>query len=122
MAFLFGLTLDFFTKTPGLHAAVCTMIAFLRPTVISILMPKETSEVTYQEPSISSMGFMPYAVYVLVLTFIHHSYLVLLEWIQFGSFIYFLGKVIGTTGISVLLILITEMLFVRKSRVRSFLA
>lgn len=122
VAFVFGLCLDFFTKTPGLHAAVCTLIAFVRPTVISILMPKETSEVTYIEPSISSMGFMPYAVYVLILTLLHHSYLVLLEWIQFGSFMYFIGKVIGTTGISILLILITEMLFVRKSRVRSFLA
>ena len=34
LGFLFGLTLDFFTKTPGLHAAACTLVAYLRPFLI----------------------------------------------------------------------------------------
>jgi hypothetical protein len=64
------------------------------------------------------MGWAPYAVYVSILTFIHHFYLVLLEWLQFGSFGYFLGKVISTTGISILLIFVAEMLVSRKGRYR----
>ncbi len=98
LGFLFGLTLDFFTKTPGLHAAACTLIAYVRPFLISLLMPKEATEISYAEPSMTSMGLMPYAVYVLILTFLHHSYLVFLEWLQFGNFLYFLGKVFATTG------------------------
>lgn len=122
IAFLFGLTLDFFTKTPGLHAAACVLIAYIRPFVIGILMPKEATEISYSEPSITSMGFMPYAVFVLTLTFFHHLYMVFLEWLQFGNVWFFLGKVFATTAISFLLILITEMLFVRKGRYRTNVA
>lgn len=122
LAFLFGLGFDMFTKTPGLHAAACTLIAYIRPFIIGILMPKEATEISYSEPSITSMGFMPYVVYVLVLTLVHHAYLVFLEWLQFGSFWYFAGKVLATTAISFLLILITEMLFQRKGRYRTNVA
>jgi hypothetical protein len=85
-------------------------------------MPKEATEIGYSEPSITSMGLMPYAVYVLVLTFLHHSYLVFLEWLHFGNFFYFLGKVFATTAISLLLILITETLFARKAKYRTNVA
>ena len=122
IGFLFGLTLDFFEQTPGLHAAACSMIAYLRGLLISLLMPKEAVEISYAEPSVTSMGLMPYATYILLLTFIHHAYLVLLEWMQLGNILYFLGKVLATTGISLLLIAITEMLFNRKSRYRTNVA
>jgi hypothetical protein len=122
LGFIFGLGLDLFTKTPGLHAAACTLIAYVRPFLISLLMPKEATEIGYSEPSITSMSFVPYAVYVLVLTFLHHSYLVFMEWLHFGNFFYFLGKVFATTAISLLLILITETLFVRKAKYRTNVA
>ncbi|MDX2047997.1 MAG: rod shape-determining protein MreD [Chitinophagaceae bacterium] len=122
IGFLFGLSLDYFTKTPGLHAAACTLIAYLRSFLIHLLMPKETMEFSYAEPSMTSMGWMPYAVYVLILTLVHHIYLVLLEWLQFGNFWYFLGKVFATTAVSLLLALITELLFYRKSKYRTNVA
>jgi hypothetical protein len=65
------------------------------------------------------MGWAPYSLYISLLTFLHHFYLVLLEWLQFGDFVYFLGKITATTGISLLLIFITEMLFSRKARFRT---
>lgn len=119
LSFLFGLTLDYFTHTPGLHAAACTLIAYLRPFVVNILIPQEGAEQNYKSPSPVSMGWAPYAIYVLVLTLVHNSYLVLLEWLQFGSFLFFLGKVLATSGISLMLILITELLFFRKEKFRT---
>jgi hypothetical protein len=119
VSFLFGLTLDYFTQTPGLHAAACVMIAYLRSFVVNILIPQEGAEQNYKSPSPVSMGWAPYAVYVLVLTIVHHIYLVLLEWLQFGSFLFFLGKVLATTGISLMLVLITELLFFRKEKFRT---
>jgi hypothetical protein len=86
------------------------------------MLPKEKFEMSYAEPSVTSMGWLPYAIYVLVFTFLHHSFLVLLEWMQFGNIWYFLGKVFSTTGISLLLITITELLFIRKSRYRTNVA
>lgn len=119
VAFLFGLSLDYFMSTPGLHAAPCVLIAYLRPFLINILIVQEGTEQNYTEPSIKSMGFAPYSLYVFLLTFIHHFYLVLIEWISFGNFLYFLGKVAATTGISLLLIFITEMLFFRKQKFKT---
>lgn len=119
IGFLFGLTLDFFHHSPGLHAAACSLIAYVRPFLISILISQEGADQNYRSPSVTSMGLVPYATYVIILTLLHHTYLVLLEWLHFGSFWYFLGKVLGTTGISLLLILLTELLFYRKQKFRT---
>jgi hypothetical protein len=117
--FLMGLSLDYFMMTPGLHAAACVLIAFLRPYIITILTPKEFSEFTYREPSARAMGWRPYVVYVLILTLFHHGYMVFLEWLSFGSFIDFVIKIIGTTGISMLMIITVELLFPRQLKYRT---
>lgn len=122
VAFLFGLSLDYFTSMPGLHAAPCVLIAYLRPFLINVLIRKEDIETHYSEPSITSMGWTPYFTYTVVLVFLHHVYLVLIEWLQFGNIWYFLGKIIGTTAISMLLILIVELLFYRKKGLRKNMA
>jgi hypothetical protein len=118
VAFLFGLTMDYFTQNFGLNAAPCVLIAFLRPTILNILIAKETTEQNYVEPSIKSMGFGPYSIYVTILVLVHHFYLVLIEWLQFGNFFYFIGKIFASGALSLLLILITEMLFYRNSKLR----
>jgi rod shape-determining protein MreD len=119
IGFFFGLCLDYFTKTPGLHAAACTLIAYVRPFVIGLLISQEGADKNYIAPSFVSMGWAPYATYVIVLTLLHHTYLVLLEWMNFGSFVYFVGKVIASSAVSLLLILLTEMLFFRKQKFRT---
>lgn len=119
VAFAFGMSLDYFAGTAGLHAAPCVLIAYLRPFLLNLLIPQDTTENSYLEPSIKSMGWAPYSLYIGILTFIHHFFLVLLEWLQFGNFVYFLGKVAATTAISLLLIFITEMLFFRKAKFRT---
>jgi rod shape-determining protein MreD len=119
IAFIFGLCMDYFTGTPGLHAIPCVLIAYLRPFLLNILLPRETTEVSYAEPSIKSLGWAPYSVYVLMLTFAHHACLVLIEWLQFGDFVFFIGKVAASTAISLLLIFVTEMLFPRKAKYRT---
>src|ERR1700755_2576252 len=54
VAFLFGLTLDYFLDTPGLHAAACVLIAYVRPFLINLLIRQEGSEMTYASPSPTS--------------------------------------------------------------------
>ena len=86
LGFLTGLTLDYFSGTYGLHAAPCVLIAYLRPFLLNLLIPQETTEQSYVEPSIKSMSWAPYSLYVVLLTFVHHFYLVFIEWLQFGNF------------------------------------
>ncbi len=117
--FVFGLSLDYFLDTPGLHAAACTLIAYIRPFLVNLLIPQEGAEASYASPSIRSMGWAPYFTLVLILTILHHSYLVFLEWLQVGSLWYFISKVLASTGISLLMVFLVEMLFVRKERYRT---
>jgi len=119
LALATGLSLDYFTKTPGLHAAPCVLIAYLRPFIINILITQEGAEANYEEPSIKSMGFASYFMYVSILTFLHHVFLFLLEALQFAGLWYFTGKTLLSLAISLLLILITELLFVRKQKFRT---
>jgi hypothetical protein len=117
--FITGMTLDYFMLTPGLHAAACVLIAYLRPFIINVLAPKDATGFSYREPSPKAMGWTPYLVYTFVLTVFHHGYMVLLEWLSFGSVMYFIIKVIATTGISMLLIITTELLFPRRLKFRT---
>jgi len=118
-AFAGGLLLDYFTNTPGLHAAACVLVAYARPFIITILIPKDTNEFNYREPSPGALGWAPYSVYVLILTILHNTYLLLLEYLHFGTFLDFLMKVLSTTAISLLLIFTTELLFTRKVKYRT---
>ena len=119
IGFLTGITLDNFKMTPGLHTAACLLVVYIRPFLINVMMPKETTEINYHEPSPRAMGWGPYLIYGFILTLLHHTYLVMLEWLQFGSFLHFLIKVGATTAISMLLIITVELLFPRRQRYRT---
>ena len=118
ISFAAGMVADMFFKTPGLHAAACVLIAYIRPFLINLLLPKEATDWGNEEPTTKTMGPVPYATYLIILTLLHHFYLILLEWMQFGSFLYFIGKLVATTLVSLLLIMITDLFLNRKSKLR----
>jgi hypothetical protein len=122
LGFLCGLLLDYFKMTPGLHTAACVLVAYVRPFIINLLIPKETTELNYQEPSPRGMGWGPYMMYAFILTLLHHSYLTVLEWLQFGTFLQLLVKIAATTAVSMLLIFTVELLFPRQTKYRTNMA
>lgn len=119
LAFFLGLTLDSFTNTYGLHTAPCVLIAYLRPFLINFLISQEGAESNYNEPSIRSMGFTSYLIYIAILTLVHHGFLFFLQALQTGGYFYFILKTFSSTAISLLLIMLVELLFVRKQRFRT---
>jgi hypothetical protein len=122
LGFLCGLLLDYFKMTPGLHTAACVLVAYARPFVVNLLLAKETAELNYNEPSPRGMGWGPYMVYAFILTLLHHTYLIVLEWLQFGTFVHLLIKIGATTAISMLLIFTVELLFPRRTKYRTNVA
>lgn len=119
LAFCLGFALDSFMHTYGLHAAACVLIAYVRPFLINILISQEGAESNYNEPSIQSMGPAPYFTYAAILTLLHHMFLFFLQALQSGGYFYFMLKTVASTAISLLLILLVELLFVRKQRFRT---
>jgi hypothetical protein len=119
-AFALGFALDSFGHHFGFHSAACVLIAYLRPFLINLLIPQEGADTNYEEPSIKSMGgVLPYLVFTGVLTFVHHGWLFLLEAWQFGNIWYFIAKTLLSTAVSLVLIVITELLFPRKQKFRT---
>lgn len=118
ISFAVGMVADMFFRTPGLHAAACVLIAYARPYLINLLLPKEATDWGNEEPTKKTMGPVPYMTYLIILTILHHFYLILLEWMQFGSFLYFIGKLVATSLVSLLLIMIADLFINRKSKLR----
>lgn len=120
IAFVYGFILDSFQHNPGFHAAACVLIAYIRPFLVNIFIPQEGADSNFEEPSIKSMGgLLPYAIFMGVLSLFHNAWLFLLEAWQFGNFWYFIIKTILSTLISILLIITTELIFVRKQKFRT---
>jgi rod shape-determining protein MreD len=120
IAFLLGFVLDSFRHQPGFHTAACVLIAYLRPFLINLLIPHEGADANYDEPSVKSLGgYLRYFIFIATLTLIHHGWLFLLEAWQFGNIWYFLVKTLLSAVVSLVLIIVTEMLFVRKQQFRT---
>lgn len=119
LAFLFGLCYDYFGGVPGIHSIPCLFIAYLRPFLLNLVLPQEKTEVSYIEPSVKSMSIGPYSIYIIILTLAYHILYTFIEWMQFGSFLFFIGKVIASSLLSLLLIFITELLFFRKANYKT---
>jgi len=115
-----GFSLDSFRHHPGFHAAACVLMAYVRPFMVNLLIPQEGAETNYEEPTFRSLGgLLPYMIYAGSLTLLHHAWLFLLEAWQFADFGYFLVKTLTSTLVSLLLILVTEMVFSRSQRFRT---
>lgn len=112
-AFIIGITIDAFYDTPGLHAAACVVLAFVRVLFISITVQKEGFD-NEPEPTLSIMGFRWFFTYALVLTAVHHFFLFNLEVFSLSGIEFTLSRVVLSTLFTVFLILISGLLFYRR--------
>jgi hypothetical protein len=120
IAFILGFVLDSFRHQPGFHTAACVLVAYIRPFLVTLLIPHEGADANYDEPSAKSLGgYMRYFIFIAILTVIHHGWLFLLEAWQFGNMWYFLIKTVLSTVVSLALIVVAEMLFARKQQFRT---
>jgi hypothetical protein len=113
LAFILGLTVDAFYDTPGLHAASCVLLAFVRILFISITVQKDGFD-NEPEPTLSIMGFRWFLTYALVLTLLHHFFLFNLEVFRFSELEYTLTRLILSSVFTVFLMLVSGLLFFRK--------
>lgn len=115
LSFVLGLTVDMFSNTMGLHTSVSLLVAFVRPFLISIMVPKDDFN-KYPEPSIKGMGFTRFAYYALFLTTIHHIALFYLEMFSFHHFFSTLFRAILSIIFTMILIVMTQQLIVQKTK------
>ena len=102
-AFFFGLILDSFSNTPGETAFALTLTAFLQPYFLGLYLERDNSD--NFTPSMAKMGFMKYATYVLLLTFIFCFTLFTLEAFSFFNWAQWLLCILGSWGVTSLIII-----------------
>ncbi|OFY47732.1 MAG: hypothetical protein A2W85_13070 [Bacteroidetes bacterium GWF2_41_31] len=109
VGFFTGFTVDFFTNTPGLHAAATVLLAFFRPGIIRLFFgslefgPGES-------PGLNKLGVTGFFRYALVLIFIHHLALFLLEALSLSHILFTLFRTLLSTVLSCLVVLILVLL------------
>ncbi len=113
--FLVGLLIDSFYNTPGLHAAACVLIMFLRPFWLNILLSGSNYDAG-SRVSIRSMGFRWFATYLIPLTLIHHLILFFIEAGGFNLAGITLVKVLYSTLFSFTCMVIMQYIFASESR------
>ena len=113
LSFVLGLTIDAFYDTPGLHAASCVLLAFVRVLFISITVQKEGFD-NEPEPTLSIMGFRWFFTYALVLTLFHHFFLFNIEVFRLSEIEYTLTRFLLSSIFTVFLMLLSGLLFFRR--------
>ncbi len=106
--FFSGLTIDFFSSTPGLHAAASTFLAFLRPLLLGVLIPRDDYSAGTQ-PSVNFFGWGWFFRYTLLLVVIHHTTLFLLESLSFSHLPSTLLKILTSSIFTIGLILLSQL-------------
>jgi len=113
LSFAIGITIDAFFDTPGLHAAACTLLAFVRILFISVTVQKDGFD-NEPEPSLGAMGFRWFFMYAAILTLIHHFFLFNLEVFRISELQYTLTRFVLSSVFTVFLMLISVLLFFRR--------
>ncbi|MDX9905097.1 MAG: rod shape-determining protein MreD [Bacteroidales bacterium] len=110
LAFLMGLTIDFFMHTPGMHALASVTLAFLRPGVIRLVGKKDDVE-PWQYPNVRDSGAAWFLAYTVILVFLHHLMIFYLEVFRLDEFLRTFLKVLINTALSTLIIMLIQFLF-----------
>lgn len=115
LAFLTGLTIDWFGNTLGLNAAATVLLAYARPGILGLFF-KNLEFSADEEPNISKLKPGGFLKYTLVLVFIHHGALFLLEVFSFQGILSTLSRILISTLASTLMIMTLALLFSRRKK------
>lgn len=114
LAFLLGITIDFFSNTMGLHAAATVFMAFARPGTINLFF-KNLEFIGKENPGLNKTGLGGFVRYTLALVLVHHTALFILEIFSFHDFLYTAYRILLSSLVSTFVIVILAMLFNRRS-------
>ena len=110
LAFLTGLTIDYFGNTLGLHAGASVLLAFARPGVLKLFFkPIDFSK--NDDANLKKIGIGGFVRYTFVLVFIHHSALFLFETLDFSRLHFTIIQILLSSVVTTLGILVVVMVF-----------
>jgi uncharacterized membrane protein YvlD (DUF360 family) len=108
-----GYIVGYFTNASGLHAAALLAITFIRPTLLRLFFPGLNEE-EFGELNLTRTGTFNFVIYVVSMVLIHHFILFMLQVWSLQLFGWAFMKIIFSTIISSILILLAEYLMRNK--------
>lgn len=113
LAFVLGLTIDYFTGVIGMHAAATVFMAFCRPGVITMFGNRDEFEAA-EEPSLSTFGITLFMTYTGIMVLLHHLFLFYTEIFRFDEFLRTLARALVSSAASLVVIMIVQFIFSRQ--------
>ena len=103
-----GMVMDLFTHAPGIHMAVCVMMSYLRPLLVSGVV----QDIDRMKGAVTSdtIGMGNWLRIVAILVAVHHAIVFMLEAFTFAHFGYTLLQIILSGIFSYALLLMLEYL------------
>ena len=114
IAFILGLTIDLFSQTLGMHTIASVFFAYGRPYVLRYMAPRDGYEFT-RMVSIRQMGWLWFLTYTGIMVFLHHFVLFFIETFRMSGMWFTLGKAVGSSLLTIVLIVIIQLLFTRST-------
>ena len=106
LAFGAGLTIDYFSNTLGLNAAACVAIAFIRPSIHTLLFRSHDFNIE-EEPSPLIIGLGGFIKYTFLMVFAHFFIIIFLEMLSFNHlYTNVLNIITGSVFTTILIIII----------------
>ena len=105
-AFFLGILLDLFEGNIGLNSSSLVFIAFLKPYLHKVLIPKNLID-EKDKLGLKNLGIQTFSIYALTIILIHNSFFFLLE--NFSSSFPLLLKIISSTVVTFIIILIFQL-------------
>lgn len=104
--FLMGLAVDAFANTPGVASASMTFMGFIQPYVLMLFVNRDSPDDL--KPSMRQLGVAKYFAYALIMTFLYCLMFFSLEDFSFFDWLHWLLSVVGSTILTLLVILVIE--------------
>jgi len=117
LSFVYGLCIDMFYDTQGMHASACVFMALMRGFVLQLLSPREGYEENHK-PTLAHMGAAWFTSYALLLILSHHLLLFYLEAFSFHEFFRTLLRVACSTLSTFAFVYMLQFLFYRSNSER----
>jgi hypothetical protein len=109
-----GLSVDTLSNTGGMHAAAAILIAYLRPNVLTALLPRALEDYPGQSPSVKNLGWPAFLTYAGFLMIIHHAVFFSIEMWSFSNMLVLLLKIAASWLTSMLFVVAYLLLFTRQ--------
>ena len=117
LGFGFGLIIDYFSNTFGLHASACIVIMYLRPSILKLISPKNGYD-PISIPSLRDMGPAWFLYYAGIMLFIHHLWFFLFEYFSLSNFFWIILKTIISVFFSLIFMVIWQFVLLRPSKLQ----